>query len=123
MLECPGDPTTPGIASVASLPESQRISPQKSPQIPTIPVTPLSYHDVWPVLQHLEGPDSPRDWQGALPFTYHVGPGPAKLKVHLKQDYQFRKLWDVNGRVRGNALPDEREMAGNQRDAWVYGAV
>jgi N-acetylated-alpha-linked acidic dipeptidase len=123
MFEFPGDPTTPGVASVPSLPESQRVAPEKSAQIPTIPVTPMSYHDVWPVLQHLGGPDTPREWQGALPFTYHVGPGPAKLKMHLRQDYQFRTLWDVIGRVRGSALPDEWVVAGNHRDAWVYGAV
>ncbi len=123
MFEFPGDPTTPGIASVPSLPDSQRISPQQSAQMPKIPVTPLSYHDAWPVLQNLAGPDSPREWQGALPFTYHVGPGPAKVKMHLKQDYQFRTLWDVIGRVRGSELPDEWVIAGNHRDAWVYGAV
>jgi N-acetylated-alpha-linked acidic dipeptidase len=123
MFEFPGDPTTPGVASVPSLPESQRISPEQSAQLPKIPVTPLSYHDVRPVLEHLGGPDSPREWQGALPFTYHVGPGPVKVKMHLKQDYQFRTLWDVIGRVRGNELPDEWVVAGNHRDAWVYGAV
>ncbi len=123
MFEFPGDPTTPGVASLPSLPDSKRVSPQDSAQIPKIPVTPLSYHDIWPVLQHLGGPDSPRDWQGSLPFTYHVGPGPAKLKMHLKQDYQFRTLWDVIGRVKGTELPDEWVVAGNHRDAWVYGAV
>jgi N-acetylated-alpha-linked acidic dipeptidase len=74
MFEFPGDPTTPGVASVASLPASQRLSPQQSAQLPKIPVTPLSYHDAWPVLQHLGGPESPREWQGSLPFTYHIGP-------------------------------------------------
>jgi len=123
MFEFPGDPTTPGVASLPSLPESQRISPQQSAQLPKIPVTPLSYHDAWPVLQYLGGPDSPRDWQGALPFTYHVGPGPAKLKMHLRQDYQFRTIWDVIGQVPGSDLPDEWVVAGNHRDAWVYGAV
>jgi N-acetylated-alpha-linked acidic dipeptidase len=123
MFEFPGDPTTPGVASVPSLPDSQRISPQQSAQMPKIPVTPLSYHDVWPILQHLTGAASPREWQGSLPFTYHVGPGPAKVKMHLKQDYQFRTLWDVVGRVRGSELPDEWVVAGNHRDAWVYGAV
>jgi len=123
MFEFPGDPTTPGIASIPSLPDSRRISSQQSAQMPKIPVTPLSYHDVWPVLEHLDGPASPREWQGALPFTYHVGPGPAKVKMHLRQDYQFRTLWDVIGRVRGSELPDEWVIAGNHRDAWVYGAV
>jgi N-acetylated-alpha-linked acidic dipeptidase len=123
MFEFPGDPTTPGKASVPSLPDSDRISPEKSAQIPKIPVTPISYHDAWPILQHLAGPDSPRDWQGSLPFTYHVGPGPAKIKMHLKQDYQFRTLWDVTGRITGSELPNEWVVAGNHRDAWVYGAV
>jgi N-acetylated-alpha-linked acidic dipeptidase len=123
MFEFPGDPTTPGIASLPSLSESQRISPEKSAQVPRIPVTPLSYHDASPILQHLAGPDSPREWQGALPFTYHVGPGPVRIKMHLKQDYQFRTIWDVIGRVPGAALPDEWVVAGNHRDAWVYGAV
>jgi N-acetylated-alpha-linked acidic dipeptidase len=123
MFEFPGDPTTPGVASVPSLPESRRISPEQSAQIPKIPVTPISYHDAWPVLQHLGGPESPREWQGSLPFTYHVGPGPAKVKMHLKQDYQFRTLWDVIGRARGSELPDDWVVAGNHRDAWVYGAV
>jgi len=123
MFEFPGDPTTPGVASVPSLPDSQRISPEQSAQMPKVPVTPLSYHDAWPVLQNLGGPDSPREWQGSLPFTYHVGPGPARLKMHLKQDYQFRTLWDVIGRVKGSELPDEWVIAGNHRDAWVYGAV
>jgi N-acetylated-alpha-linked acidic dipeptidase len=123
MFEFPGDPTTPGFASVPSLPDSKRISPEQSAQMPKIPVTPLSYHDAWPILQHLGGPDSPREWQGALPFTYHVGPGPVRVKMHLKQDYQFRTLWDVIGRVRGSESPDEWVVAGNHRDAWVYGAV
>jgi N-acetylated-alpha-linked acidic dipeptidase len=123
MFEFPGDPTTPGIASVASLPDSKRISPEQSAQMPTIPATPISYHDAWPILQHLGGPDSPREWQGSLPFTYHVGPGPSRVKMHLKQDYQFRTLWDVIGRIKGTELPHEWVVAGNHRDAWVYGAV
>ncbi len=123
MFEFPGDPTTPGVASVPSLSDAKRISPEQSPQLPKIPVTPLSYHDVSPMLEHLGGPLSPREWQGALPFTYHVGPGPVKVKLRLKQDYQFRTIWDVIGRVRGSELPDEWVVAGNHRDAWVYGAV
>jgi len=123
MFEFPGDPTTPGVASLPSLPDSQRISPEQSAQMPRIPVTPLSYHDASPILQHLGGPASPREWQGSLPFTYHVGPGPVRVKVHLKQDYQLRALWDVIGRIRGGELPGEWVVAGNHRDAWVYGAV
>ena len=123
MFEFPGDPTTPGFASVPSLPQDKRVSPEQSAQMPKIPVTPLSYHDAWPILQHLAGAESPREWQGALPFTYHLGPGPARVKMHLKQDYQFRTLWDVIGRVPGSESPEEWVIAGNHRDAWAYGAV
>lgn len=125
MFQFPGDPTTPGVASIPTLPESKRISPAASEQLPKIPVTPLSYADASPILEHLGGAPSPREWQGALPFTYHVGPGPAKLKMHLKQDYQFRTIWDVIGKIKGSSSPtnDEWVVAGNHRDAWVYGAV
>jgi len=123
MFQFPGDPTTPGVASTPALPDSKRVSPAESEQLPKILVTPLSYADASPILEHLGGPLSPREWQGALPFTYHVGPGPAKVKMHLKQDYEFRTIWDVIGKVRGASSPDEWVVAGNHRDAWVYGAV
>jgi N-acetylated-alpha-linked acidic dipeptidase len=123
MFQFAGDPTTPGVASTPGLPDSKRVSPADSEQLPKIPVTPLSYADASPILEHLGGPASPRDWQGALPFTYHVGPGPAKVKMHLKQDYQYRTIWDVIGKVKGASFPDEWVVAGNHRDAWVYGAV
>jgi N-acetylated-alpha-linked acidic dipeptidase len=123
MFEFPGDPTTPGIASIPSVRNEQRIAPEDSAEMPKIPSTPLSYGDAWPILEHLDGPDSPRDWQGALPFTYHVGPGPVRVHLHLKQDYAYRIIWDVIGRVRGSCIPDQTVIAGNHRDAWVYGAV
>jgi N-acetylated-alpha-linked acidic dipeptidase len=123
MFQFPGDPTTPGIASVPTLADDKRIAPEQSAQLPKIPTTPLSYADAWPILEHLGGPESPRDWQGSLPFNYHVGPGPTKVKIHLKQDYQLRTIWDVIGRVPGTELPNQWTVAGNHRDAWVYGAV
>jgi N-acetylated-alpha-linked acidic dipeptidase len=123
MFEFPGDPTTPGVASLPSLPEEKRLPPDQSAQLAKIPTTPLSYHDAWPILEHLGGPESPRDWQGALPFTYHVGPGASRVKMHLKQDYQYRTIWDVIGRIPGSESPDGWVVAGNHRDAWVYGAV
>ena len=118
----PGDPTTPGIASVPGLPLSQRTPPQRA-EMPKVPTTPLSWADAEPILKHLAGPESPRDWQGALPFTYHLGPGPVRVRMHLKQDYAYRSIWDVIGRVRGSVYPDEWVLAGNHHDAWVYGAV
>jgi len=123
MFQFSGDPTSPGVAAVPDLADTKRTPPEQSAQLPKIPSTPLSYADTWPILEHLGGPESPREWQGSLPFTYHVGPGPVKVKMHLKQDYQYRTIWNVIGRVRGSEAPDEWVVAGNHRDAWVYGAV
>jgi N-acetylated-alpha-linked acidic dipeptidase len=119
----PGDPSTPGVASTLTLPESKRINAQQAPTLPKIPTTPISYTDARPLLENLGGPESPRDWQGALPFTYHVGPGPVRVKMHLKMEIGYRSIWDVIGIARGSQLPDEWVIAGNHRDAWVYGAA
>ncbi len=123
MFEVPGDPSTPGVASVPSLPESERIPRQRSAELPGIPVTPLSAEDATPILQNLAGPPSPHAWQGALPFTYHLGPGPVRVHLRLKFEQAEQTIWDVIGTIRGSQFPDQRVIAGNHRDAWVYGAV
>jgi N-acetylated-alpha-linked acidic dipeptidase len=85
---------------------------------------PLSYHDAAPILENMGGPVAPREWQGALPFSYHVG-GAGLVKVHLrlKMDYALRTVWDVIGKIPGTEFPDEWVVAGNHRDAWAFGAV
>lgn len=124
MFKFPGDATTPGIASTPDLPASKRVPPSESAALPKIPSEPLSWHDAEPILKALGGKSVPQGWQGALPFTYHVGGGD-NVKVHmaLKQDYKFRTIWDVMARVEGSEFPDALVIAGNHRDAWVYGAV
>src|ERR1700691_4142768 len=106
------------------LPASARVSPEgNQPHIISIPI---SYHDASPILEALKGPGVPQGWQGALPFRYHLGAtsGPG-VKVHLisQQDYQRRTIWDVIGKIKGSQYPDDWVVAGNHRDAWVYGAV
>jgi N-acetylated-alpha-linked acidic dipeptidase len=130
----PGDPTTPGIASTPDLSDSKRIPQDKlQNNQPSIPTNPLSYKDAAPILKALGGAESPREWQGALPFTYHLGAGGnhtnngAKVTVHmhLEQDIALRTIWDVVGTIDGTdpAQKDDWVVAGNHRDAWVYGAV
>ena len=125
LFKYPGDPETPGVASTPDLPDSSRVSPEgNQPHIISIPI---SYHDAQPILQNLKGPSVPQNWQGALPFRYHIGQvgGQGAVKVHLvsQQDYERRTIWDVIGKVKGTEYPDEWVVAGNHRDAWVYGAV
>jgi N-acetylated-alpha-linked acidic dipeptidase len=123
----PGDPQTPGIASTPDLPDSKRIPLlQLKGNQPSIPANPLSYQDAAPILKCLGGPESPRAWQGALPFTYHVG-GNSKVTVHmhLEQDIALRTIWDVIGTIDGTDASQKEDwvVAGNHRDAWVFGAV
>ena len=124
MFKYPGDATTPDIASTPGLAASRRLPLTKISSLPTIPSMPLSYHDAAPILDNLGGPVAPREWQGALPFSYHVG-GAGQIKVHmrLKMDFAQRTVWDVIGKIPGSEFPDEWVVAGNHRDAWVYGAV
>ncbi len=122
----PGDPETPGVASTPELPDSQRVLDPAKMNQPSIPSNPLSYYDAAPILEAMDGPESPRDWQGGLPFTYHLG-GTGAVKVHmdLVQDYKLRTIWDVVGTIDGTD-PDQKDnwvVAGNHRDAWVFGAV
>ncbi len=116
-----GDPQTPGVASTMNLPDSARTSGMgNQPRIPSIP---LSYHDAAPILAALQGAPVDKGWQGALPFHYHYGPGGVTVHVVSDQDYEVRTIWDVIGTIKGAEEPDELVIAGNHRDAWVYGAV
>ncbi len=115
-----GDPLTPGHASVPGAP---RIKESESVQIPRIIAVPMSYRDAEPLLRALGGPEAPASWQGALPFRYRVGGGPATVRVKVDMDGGTRPIWNVEGRIRGSEEPDEYVVLGNHRDAWVYGAV
>jgi N-acetylated-alpha-linked acidic dipeptidase len=124
----PGDPTTPGYASVPDLPDAKRIQPGKAQVAqPSIPVNPLSFKDAEPILEALGGASVPASWQGAGTFNYHVGAkGKKAVKVHLRldQDIALRTIWDVIGTIPGTGSEkDETVIAGNHRDAWVFGAV
>ena len=124
MFKYPGDATTPDVASTPGLAAARRLPIAQITSLPTIPSMPLSYHDASPMLENLGGPVAPREWQGALPFSYHVG-GAGLIKVHLrlKMDYAERTIWDVIGKIPGSELPNEWVVTGNHRDAWVFGAV
>jgi N-acetylated-alpha-linked acidic dipeptidase len=83
----------------------------------------MSWRDAKPLLENLGGPVAPYSWQGGLPLTYHVGPGPAKLRVQVKMDDAVRSIWVVTGRIRGSERPEESVILGNHRDSWAYGGV
>ena len=114
-----GDPLTPGVGSTAG---ALRLSVAAAPTILGIPVLPISYADAEPLLAALGGELVPQAARGALPLTYHYGPGPARVRLVVKSDWSQRRLYNVIATIRGNELPDEWVIRGNHRDAWVFGA-
>ena len=115
----PGDPLTPGWGSKAG---GRRLERNESATILKIPVLPISYADALPLLRNLRGVVAPEAWRGALPVTYHVGPGPARVHLKVAFDWRVRPVYNVIVRIPGTDFPDEWIIYGNHHDAWVNGA-
>lgn len=116
-----GDPTTPGYASV---PGARRLSHDSLP-VPGIPVIPMGYGNARRILQALGGPSVPQDWQGALPFRYHAGPGPVRVRLKVRNERgaaAYHDIWNTFAAVRGARWPDEWIVVGGHLDAWTPGA-
>lgn len=116
----PGDPLTPGTGATK---EAQRLDRSTATTLLKIPVLPISYHDAEPLLRSLEGPVVPDEWRGALPITYHVGPGKSTVHLKLEFDWQQQPVNNIIARMPGTDYPDEWVIRGNHHDAWVNGAA
>ncbi len=116
----PGDPLTPGWASVEG---ARRIPLAEARSAPTVIMVPMSARNAQPLLAALGGPEVPPEMRGALPLTYRSGPGPTTVRVKVDVDSATRPIWVVEGRIRGTDDPERLVVLGNHRDAWVFGAV
>jgi N-acetylated-alpha-linked acidic dipeptidase len=116
----PGDPRTPGWASV---PGGRFLPAESAVSMPSVAAAPMSYKDARRLLEKMTGPAVPAEWQGGLPFTYHLGPTSDTLHLVIQNDKKVRSIWNVVGRLRGAERPDEWVVLGNHRDAWVFGGV
>ena len=114
-----GDPLTPGVGATA---DAKRIPIAESKSLTKIPVLPISYGDAQPLLAAITGRVAPRNWQGGLPITYHIGPGAAKVHLKMFSNWDMKPLYDVIGKIPGSTIPDEWVIRGNHHDAWVNGA-
>ena len=115
----PGDPLTPGVGATA---DAKRLPISEAKTITKIPVLPISYGDALPLISALAGPVAPEHWRGALPITYHVGLGPAKVHLKVASNWDLKPVYDVIATMRGAEAPDEWVLRGNHHDAWVNGA-
>ncbi|MCK0180480.1 M28 family peptidase [Flavobacteriaceae bacterium S0862] len=116
----PGDPLTPGYGSTDG---AKRLKISEATSLTKIPVLPISYNDALPLLKAIGGPVVPANWRGALPITYHIGPGPAKVRLKLEFNWDLQPAYNVIATLKGSDLPDEWVIRGNHHDAWVHGAA
>lgn len=97
----PGDPLTPGWASE---PGARRIDAAAAVSLPKIVSAPLSWRDARHLLDALKA-------------------GQATVRLRVRNDDRVRPIWTVTGRITGSTAPDQLVIAGNHRDAWLYGGV
>ena len=114
-----GDPLTPGVGATA---DAKRVPLKDAQTLTKIPVLPISYADAQPLLQAMSGRVAPKKWQGGLPLTYRLGPGPAKVHLKIFSNWDQKPLYDVIAKIPGSVHPDEWVIRGNHHDAWVNGA-
>jgi N-acetylated-alpha-linked acidic dipeptidase len=116
----PGDPLTPGWASLVDAPRVERADAVSLPRILSVP---LSFDDARVILESLGGPEVPVGWRGAGPFPYRAGSGRTIVRLRARADDRIRPIWTVTGLIRGGERPDDVVIVGNHRDAWLYGGV
>ncbi|HYD51963.1 MAG TPA: PA domain-containing protein, partial [Gemmatimonadaceae bacterium] len=117
-----GDPSTPGWPST----RGARRLPVDSMPVPRIPVIPMGYGNAEKLLRGLAGASIPQSWQGGLDFRYHVGPGPVRARIQVRDDRRtrpYKAIWNTLGTIRGSEHPDEVIVIGAHRDAWTPGAA
>ncbi|HXI28654.1 MAG TPA: transferrin receptor-like dimerization domain-containing protein, partial [Vicinamibacterales bacterium] len=115
----PGDPLTPGVGATA---DAKRLAIKDATTLTKSPVMPISYGDAQPLLESMTGRVVPAEWRGALPITYHFGPGAGRAHLKLAFNWDQKPLYDVVARLAGSTFPDQWVIRGNHHDAWVNGA-
>ena len=115
----PGDVLTPGVGATRN---AKRLKQEDAITITKIPVLPMSYKDALPLLSAMDGEVVPPDWRGALPITYHFGPGPARVRMKAEFDWNMVTAYNVIARLKGSRFPDEWVIRGNHHDGWNHGA-
>lgn len=115
----PGDPLTPGWASIEG---AKRIPKDEAVSLPKIIALPMSARDAQHFLENMDGAEAPKNWQGGLPIKYRLT-GAVTAHVKVDMDNSVKPNYVVEARIRGSEFPDEWIVLGNHRDAWEFGGV
>jgi N-acetylated-alpha-linked acidic dipeptidase len=114
-----GDPLSPGVGARA---DSKVLDPATAPTLPRIPAIVLSSKEAAKILGQLRGPGVPAGFQGALPFAYRLGAGPAVVHLNVQMDASRRPIRDIVAKLRGEN-PDRWVVLGTHHDAWTFGGM
>ncbi len=114
-----GDPLTPGVGATKN---AKRLALKDVQVFTRIPTLPISYGDARPLLAAITGRLAPASWRGALPITYKIGPGAARVHLLVKSNWDIKPIYDVIGTLHGSSAPDQWVIRANHHDAWVNGA-
>ena len=88
-----GDPLTPGVGATADAKRlDRRQAPTSCRQFPSSR-SPAPMRE--PLLAAIGGRPAPDGLGRRLPITYHVGPGPAKVRLKLRFDWRLVPAYDV----------------------------
>ncbi|MBV57859.1 MAG: folate hydrolase [Gammaproteobacteria bacterium] len=120
MPSYPGDVLTPFVGATA---DAERLAIADAATITRIPVLPISYRDALPLLEAMGGEVVPEQWRGGLPITYHLGPGPARVRMKLEFNWDMVTAYNVIATMAGSEYPDEWVIRGNHHDGWNHGAA
>lgn len=114
-----GDPLSPGFAATK---DAKVLDEETAPTLPRIPAVVLPWKEAEKILSQLRGAPAPSGFQGGLPFTYRLGPGPVRVKLDVRMDQSRRPIRNVIGRIRGRN-PDRWVVLGTHHDAWTFGGM
>ncbi len=116
-----GDPLTPGVGATRG---AAALDPATAPTLPKIPAVVLSWKEASKILSRLTGPAVPSGsgFQGGLPFTYRLGPGPVTVRLDVQMEASRRPIRNVIGKITGRD-PDRWIVLGTHHDAWSFGGM
>ena len=107
-----GDPLTPGVGATK---DAKRLKMDEVKVFTKIPVLPVSYVDALHFLENLKGQVVPAGWRGALPITYHFGPGKTVVHLKVESNWGMVPIRDVIAKIKGSDFPDEWVIRGNHQ--------
>jgi N-acetylated-alpha-linked acidic dipeptidase len=114
-----GDPLSPGFAATR---DAKVMDEGSAPTLPRIPAIVLAWREAEKILRRLEGPVVPGGFQGGLPITYRLGPGPATVRLDVRMDQSRRPIRNIIGRITGRD-PNRWVILGTHHDAWTFGGM